>query len=172
MVITVDRLYLKVGWFDEEFAQNDHCNDHAKHPQRIGNGSGKGHTSAAHSQVAQCLSGCTEGRCIGSCTAKQTYHVGQVDACERYQQQSKECSYNDNNKTPYVECHAFMTQRTEEIGPYMQTETIDKHGQTEGFSIVKYRGINAETKVPGKDTHKENECNAKGNAHHLELTDA
>ena len=52
----------------------------------------------------------------------------------------------------------------------MQSKTVDKDGQSERFSIVKYHGIDTKPQVSGEDTHEEYEGNTKGNAHHFELS--
>ena len=169
MVVLVVSSYLQVGRLHKELAHRHHRQDDAHHAQRISHGTAQGSTAAGKSQLLQSLLGSTQGRRIGSSAAENAHHVGQTHGQQPAQNQGEERSHHDDGHRPQVERNALMSHGAEEVGAYIKSQYINKHGESEALGKLEHILVDRKSEMTGNDAHKEHEGNAERNATHPNL---
>ena len=143
-----------------EAAQQGYDNDYPEHTHRIGDGCGKGGTVGKRVGVLHHLLCGSEGRRVGGCATHHTHHVGDGFAETSRQHHCQQRAGEHYCQAPRIEGHTLLAQRTEEVGAYVQPESIDEEHQTEGLAVVEHIAVDRKPYASGNDTHEKDKCYA------------
>ena len=169
MVVIIASTHLQVLRLHKELTQQHHRQDDTHDTQRIGDSTAQSRTTARHTQLLESLLGSTQGRCIGRGTTEDAHHVRQTHRQHAAQSQREQGAHENDRHTPKVERDTFVTHRTEEVRSHIQTEHIDKHGETEALSKLQHVMVDGQSKVTRNDSYKKDECNAKRDTFDMNL---
>ena len=169
MIVVNLRLWFHVVALNAKLAQQHHHKDYSHHTKRISHGSSQRHAATRQAQRSQRLCGCTKGRSISGGTTKQSYHIGQADACERNQHHRQYRAHNHQSEAPHIKSHTLVFQRTKEVWSNMQTKSIHKESQAKSLGIFHHRWVYSQANMTCQNTNKEYEGNAKRQALYLHI---